>query len=946
MVRTLRLAFARPAAWALVSLAALSLVIVTALTVAQAQEKSPPKKPAPKGAEGKEEPKKAVGPQIPKYTSVRKLPGSITVGTLSNGLTVIVQENHVAPVATVRCYVKNTGSAFEGKHLGAGLSHVLEHVVAGGTTRKRPERETRKLIDSFGGATNAYTSHDMTVYFIDCPAKNADMAIELVADSMQHVTFDPSEFARELLVVNRELDDGEVDRSRVQWKLLHQSVYTEHPARHPTIGYQEVLNATTNQTIIDFYHERYIPNNQVFVVVGDVNTDNVLSQVARHWIGTDRKPETLVAMNEEPEQLSPRDTYFEMEGKAYELVYAWPTIKLSNPDLYALDLAAYILAEGESSRMARRLKYDLGLVTSVNSASFTPHYVNGFFAVFANCTPDTWEEASKEILKDVYKMKDELVSPTELAKAKKQKAAELVIGHQSVQDMAESIGRSVLTAGDPLFDQHYVAEIQKVTAEQVRDVARKYFVPNRLNRIIIAPTGAKKTEAAGETLAQESAVELHKLENGLKVLVKRVPHLPLVNMQAYSMGSTLVETDEQSGLATLTAAMLDQGVKDKTADEIAEYFDSIGGQFGMSAGRNSLFGSITTLADDFPKASALFSECVTRPTFPDEQFKKMQQLQLAGIAQRGANPQQEIFEAFSDSLPKTTPYHLVQGGKAATVEKLTVADCKKFHATYFVPQNMIVTVFGNIDPKAALALVKEQYGHLKPAADFKPIPVNRDNALPESIIKHKTTAKPTGMVLVGYPIGSIYDKADSAAITLLDTIMSGYSYPGGWLHKDLREDGKLVYYVHGMAMTGPAPGYFAILSQTDPDSVAEVVKRIEQNVQKAKAGNIQLDELELARSMVLALHAQDNTTISSQAQEAALNELYGLGYDYEKSYEARIQAVKLDDVIRVARKYLDKSVLVTSSPAEKSPVGAVAPPTGEAVPVKSPPAKKPAEKVK
>ncbi len=210
----------------------------------------------------------------------------------------------MAPVATVRCFVKNTGSAYEGKNLGAGLSHVLEHVVAGGTTTHRTKEEIEKIVNTFGGATNAFTSTDMTTFFIDCPAKNTPTAIELVADSMQHVAFEPEEFAQELKVVRRELADGEVDRRHVLAKMLQQTVYTTHPARHPIIGYLEVLNRTTNQTIIDFYHERYVPNNQVFVVVGDVNTQAVLDAVAKNYAGTPRGRETYVAFEDEPKQLS------------------------------------------------------------------------------------------------------------------------------------------------------------------------------------------------------------------------------------------------------------------------------------------------------------------------------------------------------------------------------------------------------------------------------------------------------------------------------------------------------------------------------------------------------------------------------------------------------------------------------------------------------------------
>src|SRR5208283_1891295 len=117
----------------------------------------------------------------------------------------------------------------------------------------------------------------------------------------------------------------EVDRQRVLYEMLDQTVYTTHPARHPVIGYLEVLNRTTNQAIIDFYRQRYVPNNQVFVVVGDVNTAAVLEQVARQWAGTPRGLETAVAMPEEPRQVSPRESVREMDGPNYELVLAWPT---------------------------------------------------------------------------------------------------------------------------------------------------------------------------------------------------------------------------------------------------------------------------------------------------------------------------------------------------------------------------------------------------------------------------------------------------------------------------------------------------------------------------------------------------------------------------------------------------------------------------------------------
>ncbi|MBN2474596.1 MAG: insulinase family protein [Pirellulales bacterium] len=864
-------------------------------------------------------------PAVPQYTSVRRLPDAITLATLSNGLTVIVQENHVAPVATVRCYVNNTGSAFEGRYLGAGLSHVLEHVVSGGTTSRRTEKEIEKIIDTFGGATNAFTSTSLTGYYIDCPAKQVATAIDLVADSMQHIQFEPSEFARELTVVRRELADGEVSRQRVLFNLLSQTVYAVHPVRHPIIGYLDVLNGTTNETIVDFYRQRYVPNNQVFVVVGDVDTRQVLDAVARQWAGTPRARETFVPMPDEPEQLTPREAVREMDGATYDLVFAWPTIKLSHPDLYALDVAAYILAEGESSRLVRRLKYDRQLVLSIGSASYTPHFVHGFFAITASAQPDQWQQASEEILRDVYRLRDELVSPVELAKAKKQKAAELVFGQQTVQSAADSLGRNFLSADDPLFEHRYVESIQQVTAEQIRDVARRYLTPGRLNRVIIAPPGGAPKPPDDAAGGGESEIRAVKLSNGLRVLIKRHAHLPMANVQAFVLGASLVDTEATAGRSALVGAMLDKGTADHSAEQIAQYFDSIGGQLAMSAGRNTVFGSATTLQDDFPQAIALFAECFTRSTFPDEQFQKVQALAMGAIARRADNPQAEIFELFYDNLPAGSPYHLDQGGKAETVGRLSADDLRAYHAKYFVPNNMLVTVFGDVDPDEALALVKRHFGGLKPDPELPPIDFNRDNAIPETIIRHKLTGKPTGMVLLGYRGTSVRDEKDYAALTLLDAIVSGYSYPGGWLHNELRGQG-LVYYVHALQLTGPAPGFFVVLAQTQPEKIDEVVGRIQRNLDRAKQGEITPEEFATAVQMVIALHAQENTTIGGQARQAALDDLYGLGYLYDKKFDARIQAVTLDDVVRVAREYLGNYVLVTSSPGPPPPEGDTPPP--------------------
>ncbi len=853
-----------------------------------------------------------IGPNVPEITARTPYPGGITVAELSNGLTVIVQEMHTSEVASVRCFVKNTGSAYEGRWLGAGLSHLLEHIVAGGSTTKRTEKEIEQLVDKMGGATNAFTSNDVTCLFIDTIAPHVPLAVELVAESVQYAAFEPSEFAREHKVVLQELLDGEANRGRVLWKMLSETMYLENPMRHPVIGYSDVLARLSVDDAKAFYRERYVPNNQYFVVTGDVETDKVLDMVARAFAGTKRGDETYIPFGEEPRQVSPREATREMDGQTYDLVFAWPTVRISDPDMYPLDVAAYILTQGESSRMVRRLKYEEQLVLGVGASNYTPANVNGMFRVFAAVLPDRFEAAQREILADVYRLRDELVSEAELEKAKKQKEAELVFGRQTPQDLAMSAGLNVIATGDPLFDEKYVEGIRGVTAEAVREAVRKYLIPQRQNRIVIAPPGMSP-KIADELAGRETEnVQAVKLRNGIRVLVKRQSNLPMVTVSAITLGGTLVETPDTSGRSSLVASMLDKGNKRMTAEQIAEYFDSIGGDLSFTGGRNTVYGSLTVLKPDFENATRVLADCVLTPTFPEREFAVEKDLTLGAITRRHDNPNSELFDFFAESLPVTSPYHLVPIGTLESVGKTTAADLSQYHAQYFQSDSILLTVFGDIDPQDAVLVLDETFGAL-PAGKASGVSFESNNNILKSVTRHKQTGKPTGLVMIGYPITSIRDTKETAVLTVLNAIMSGYGYPGGWLHTELRGEG-LVYSVQAELLTGPAPGYFIIYAQTKPETISEVIRRIDANVEKARRGEITVDEYNTAKERIIAMHAQQNTTIGEQSLKSGLDEIYGLGYDFDKGFDDRINAVTLEEVCAAARKYFGHRIQVTLSP--------------------------------
>ncbi|MCA9165280.1 MAG: insulinase family protein, partial [Planctomycetales bacterium] len=359
----------------------------------------------------------------------------------------------------------------------------------------------------------------------------------------------------------------------------------------------------------------------------------------------------------------------------------------------------------------------------------------------------------------------------------------------------------------------------------------------------------------------------------------------------------------------------ERGTKKYTGREIAEHFDSIGGSFSTSSQRNTSFLRCSVLSDDFEDALDYAYQVLFRPTFPAEEFEKVKQQQLAGIAARKANPQTEILDFWSTMVPASSPYGRTISGTEETVTALSVAQCKQFHEKYFTPDNMVLAIFGDIDVNKTLSMLEATFGKEAKSGGLTlpkfPLRTPPTEAKRERI----TTAQPgTAMVLIGYPAVSAMDQETRAKLDVLNSILTGGSGAGGRLFNELRGEG-LVYYVFGIELTGQAPGYFLFMAQTRPETVDEVVNRIQANVKRLSDEGIEPEDFDLAKQKLIAAHAQRNVTPSSQAFQAAVDELYGLGYDNDKEYGDRINKVTVADLQGLVREYFQNAIIATSSPA-------------------------------
>src|SRR5476649_452595 len=221
---------------------------------------------------------------------------------LPNGVILILKPDRSAALASVQVWVR-TGSIHEGVHLGAGLSHYLEHMLFKGTAR-RAGREISATVQAHGGAINAYTTFDRTVYYIDLPSEHTAVAIDLLADAVLNSTLPADETAKEKDVILREIAMTKDDPDNRLWENLFATAFREHPYRQPIIGHREIFSAVTHDDLLGYYRARYVPNNLVVVIVGDIDLEKPRAAVAQHFGAAPRARLAPVLVPAEPTQLA------------------------------------------------------------------------------------------------------------------------------------------------------------------------------------------------------------------------------------------------------------------------------------------------------------------------------------------------------------------------------------------------------------------------------------------------------------------------------------------------------------------------------------------------------------------------------------------------------------------------------------------------------------------
>lgn len=426
--------------------------------------------------------------------------GEIHEFKMSNGMKVLVKEDHRAPVVVSQVWYK-VGASYE--HSGiTGVSHVLEHMMFKGT-KKHAAGEFSRIIAENGGRENAFTGKDFTAYFQQLEKSRLKVSFEMEADRMRNLTLPEEEFKKEVAVVMEERRMRTEDKaSALTSEQFYATAFTNNPYNQPIIGWMNDLENMQVADLRDWYEKFYAPNNATLVVVGDVNAGEVFELAKKYF--SKLKPSDIAATKPrlDAEQKGERRITVKAPARLPYMVmgYKVPSYKTAKEDWepYALDVLAYVLSGGSSSRFSKSLVRKQQIAVSADTGYGIFSRLDELFLI--DGTPAAGysvKQLEQAINKEVEKIKQELVSAKELERIKAQTIAEKVYEKDSVFYQAMQIGMLDTVGLDWRLNDEYTKRIRQVTAEQIQKVAKKYLVKDTLTVAVLdpQPLTAKKRRA-------------------------------------------------------------------------------------------------------------------------------------------------------------------------------------------------------------------------------------------------------------------------------------------------------------------------------------------------------------------------------------------------------------------------------------------------------------------
>jgi zinc protease len=426
----------------------------------------------------------------PTSAAVRPPKLQYDISTLENGLTLVLSEDHSTPIVHLQLWY-HVGSKNE-RPGRTGFAHLFEHMMFKGSRNVAPEEHT-SVIASVGGQSNAYTTDDETVFWETMPAQFLPLAIWLEADRMASLRIDATTFAAEREVVKEErrmrVDNQPYGRLN---EVIYENTFTTHPYKHSTIGSMKDLEAASVDDVREFYQTFYVPENATLVIVGDFESAKAKELVAQ-YLGRVPKAAKPVPRDipQEPPQTAERRLTLREPWPLPVVVVAYHITFDGNRDSYPLHVASKVLSDGQSSRIYRKLVYELRLAVAASGAANLIEDPNLFYAMAIVQPGQRPDAAVDALIAELDRLKTEPITDHELLRTKNQFARDYILARESNQQKALQLGHAAVLHDDITTADGEFEIFENITAADVQRVAQTYFQAQNRTVLTILPSGGQ-----------------------------------------------------------------------------------------------------------------------------------------------------------------------------------------------------------------------------------------------------------------------------------------------------------------------------------------------------------------------------------------------------------------------------------------------------------------------
>ena len=857
-------------------------------------------------------------------------PATVHRTVLPNGLTVLVRRDTSAPVVAIVTHVK--AGYFDETDDVSGIAHVLEHMFFKGTDR-RGVGEISKETKGSGGYLNAHTISDQTVYYTVLPSGGFASGIDIQSDAYANSVIDADELAKELEVIIQEAKRKADNPSALAVESLYELLYDKHRMRRWRIGHEEGLRALDRNAMLTFYRNFYQPSNTILSIVGDVDVDEAMKKVHDHYADLPNKPPLRDPGPAEPHHDDLR--YREIAGDITQsqLVFGWRTVDAMHEDTPALDFAGNILAAGRASRLYRALR-ERQLVSSVSAYNYSPTEI-GVFVVHAELPPEKMLDAARGVWDQMRGLRNDPIDPDEIERVRRIFDARWVRRFESMEGQATYLAEWE-AFGDWMLGDEYYRRFMSVTAEQIHHVARRYLSPTRAGVVIYRPGEAKPVAASpGEFVAAlekerpdaldpllkrepvvrhrrsipprlesiEGPVHVFRSAQGVPILVRPKPGAAIAHFAIHGIGGVRDESADRAGVTTLAMRTSVKGTATRTAEQIAEDSEMLGGSIGTSVGSEGFGWSMSVPLQHLESAIDLVADVVYDAAIPDDALETERTIALADLDALRDDMFRYPMRLLMSAAYGDHPYAQSPLGNEEALRSASLEDVRQWYRAGLLGAEFAIGVVGDVVPEDAAAIVARAFSNAPGAA---PKLLERPVWPERAIINAESREKAQTALALAFRGPSRTDDRRFAA-QLVATIASGL---GGRFFDELRDRQSLAYTVHAYTSERQLAGMFLSYIATSPEKEDIARQGLLHEFERLRQEPVTDDELSRAKRYAIGSHAIRQESGGAVLAEMLDAWMYGSGLAELASYESSIQSVNAGDILALAREFFDPDLRV------------------------------------